>query len=260
MTHRNLMQRARRPAALVGALAATAVTAGLIVGATLAEVPDGPPVFSNPTLFTNEFMPFEVGAVKAYVGKSEGERTAVVDLFLATTRDFALDGEVVTCRVLQETEFEGGELSEISTNYFACADDGTVYYFGEVVDIYEDGEVVGADGSWLVGGGGPGDPDGTLSVDEPALFMPGDPEVGDFFRPENVPGGPMETAEIEKEDRRVRVTAGRYEGCIQVRETNVADDESERKWYAPGVGVIKAKGKQEILKLIASTLLPTEDE
>ena len=117
-----------------------------------AQVPAGPPTFSNPTVFTNEFMPFEVGAVKAYLGRSDGERTVLVDLYLDETRDFQWSGMTVTCSILQETEFEYGELVEVSTNFFTCADDGSVYYFGELVDDYEDGEVVSHDGAWLVGG------------------------------------------------------------------------------------------------------------
>ena len=53
------------------------------------------------------------------------------------------------------------------------SNDGTVYYFGEVVDIYENGEVVDHEGSWLVGGPiQPGDPTDAANAGEPAVFMP----------------------------------------------------------------------------------------
>ncbi len=52
----------------------------------------------------------------------------------------------------------------------------------------------------------------------------------------------------------MRVRAGRFKDCIQVGETDIPDDSKEKKWYARGTGVIKAKGRREVLKLLASTL------
>ena len=59
--------------------------------------------------------------------------------------------QVVT-RVVEERETEDGELKEISRNYSRCAHPARdLYYFGEEVDIYEDGEIVCHDGAWLAG-------------------------------------------------------------------------------------------------------------
>ena len=45
-----------------------------------------------------------------------------------------------------------GELVEVSRNFYArCTQTGDIYYFGEDVDIYEDGVVVSHDGAWLAG-------------------------------------------------------------------------------------------------------------
>jgi hypothetical protein len=241
------------------AAAALVVVAGVAgTGATVrASVPATPPTFTSPLVFTNSYFPFVPAAVKVFRGKSEGARTTVVDIFREDTRDFILDSTTVTCRLLQETEFEDGELVEISYNYFAQADDGTVYYFGEVVDNYEDGEVVDHGGSWLVGGPVGDDPPETATVSVPALFMPANPEVGDEFRPEDVPGGPQEIDTVHAVDRNVKVPAGENAGCVEIRELSLPD-QRETKWYAPGVGVIKAKGKGEILKLDASTLRAAE--
>jgi hypothetical protein len=160
----------------------------------------------------------------------------------------------VTCRILQETNFEGGALVEDTRNYFAEADDGSVYYFGETVDEYEDGVIVGHEGSWLVGGPGLGDPPGTLVVTDPALFMPANPEVGDEFMPENVPGGPQEVDTILRTGLKVRTPAGTFEDCIEVLETNPVEGDTEHKWYAPGVGVLKGRTKGESFILIATTI------
>lgn len=218
------------------------------------SVPVGPPTFSTPLDFTNLYFPFEPGAVKVFNGRSSGARVVVVDLYLEETRAFNWGGGVVECRILQETEFERGEIVEISLNYFAEADNGTAYYFGEVVDEYEDGVVVSHEGSWLVGGATlPSDPPGTAVAVDPTIFMPADPEVGDVFKPEDLPPIVEETDEVIRVGRKVRVPAGAYEDVIQIRETQMEGD-VEYKWYAPGVGVIRARGKGENLLLIASTL------
>jgi hypothetical protein len=64
----------------------------------------------------------------------------------------------VTTRVVEEIEWEdsipfgtidaGEALIERSLNYFAQTQDGTVCYFGEAVDIYENGVVVSHEGAW----------------------------------------------------------------------------------------------------------------
>ena len=81
------------------------------------------------------------------------------ELTITVTKDlkkvlFDIDGErrVAWTRVIVENEKADGELKEISRNYFAtCLPARDVYYFGEDVDIYEDGKVVSHDGAWLAG-------------------------------------------------------------------------------------------------------------
>jgi len=236
----------------------TAGTAALAFTSTQAVVPSGTPAFTNSLNITNTFFPFQVGGTKVYSGKEEGKRTMAVDVYLPGTRLFAFNGKTVECRVLREINFEKGELVESTDNYFAQADDGTVYYFGEVVDTYEGGEIVDHLGTWLVGGR-------TLDSDPPAdqvgnetdpnVFMPASPELGDKFKPEDLFPIVDETGEVIATDKRVTTPAGRYEGVLLVRETSQLTPATERKWYAPGVGVVKAQGKREVLVLSASTLV-----
>ena len=218
----------------------------------------GVPNFSDPLTITNPFSPFVPGGVKVFAGRSDGARTAIVDLYLTGTRMFSLSGGSVECHILQETEFEAGELSEISQNFFAQGDDGVGYYFGEIVDTYAGGVVTGHEGSWLVGGAtAPGDPPGTGNATAPGVFMPANPAVGDMFKPEDVPGVVDETDTVLLTGIQVRVRAGTYDGAIKVSETSVlAPGEVEYKWYAPGVGVVKGRASGESFALLASTLTP----
>lgn len=234
----------------------------LLLLSFLAFVPapagEGAPTFADPLSITNPYMPFEPGAVKVFAGRSDGVPVVVADLYLEDTRVFELGGEPVECAILQETEFEDGEVVEISRNYFAQADDGGVFYFGEVVDDYEDGEITGHGGSWLVGGPSPSDPPETATATAPALFMPHDPEVGDSWKPEDLFPFVDETVTLLDDDAKVNVPAGKYEDCLKVQESSQLSSGTELKWYAPGVGVVRVKGKGETLRLLASTLLPVE--
>src|SRR5215510_6325347 len=100
------------------------------------------PNFSAPTVFTNVYAPFQPGAVKVYEGRTEGATLVIVDLYLTETRTFVVGAKTVECATLQETEFHDGVIAEISRNWFAQADDGAVYEFGEVTDQYVGAQVV----------------------------------------------------------------------------------------------------------------------
>jgi hypothetical protein len=212
--------------------------------------------FSDPLTSTNAYAPFEVGAIKVLRGKSDGERIHVVDDYQATTRTFTFSGQMVECHLLREVEFKDGVLEEISYNYFAEDDDGDVYYFGETVDIYEDGVIVAHDGSWLVGGPtDPGDPIDTANAPAPTLFMPADPQAGDTWKPEDLFPIVDETVEAQNVTAKVKVPYGKFQDALQVEETSqIPDSDPEKKWYVGGIGVVKAKAKGEKLALEASSL------
>src|SRR5262245_43676671 len=79
----------------------------------LASVPAGPPTFGNPTSITNVYTPFVPGGVKVFAGKDSGSKTVIVDIFKTETRVFDIGpGQHVEARILQETEFDDGLLSE----------------------------------------------------------------------------------------------------------------------------------------------------
>jgi hypothetical protein len=69
----------------------------------------------------NPFRPFIPGAVQVFRGKKDGKPSVIVDIYLAATRTFPLGGPTVECRIIQETEFNGGQLIEVSENFSAAA-------------------------------------------------------------------------------------------------------------------------------------------
>ncbi len=227
----------------IGAAAISAASLGAL------DVPTRPPVFSNPLSITNTYHPFVPGTVKHLETQQGNTDAEAIDVYLSAIRAFTWNGTVVQTHILEETALEDGVIVEISKNYFAQADDGTVYYFGEVVDNYVGGVVDNHDGSWLVGGPSGSDPAEVATASNPTVFMPANPQVGDVFKPEDLFPIVDETGEVIRVGVSVSTPAGRFVDCIQVLESSLLSDTTETKWYAPGVGVIKVKEQGEVLIL-----------
>jgi len=119
---------------------------------------------------------------------------------------------------------------EVSWNYFAiCKQTKAMFYFGEDVDDYEDGEVVGHGGAWLAGENG----------NKPGLIMPGLPLIGSRYFQEVAPGIALDRAEHLEDNATVETPAGTFTNCLVVAETTPLNpDELSLKSYAPGVGLI----------------------
>jgi len=176
----------------------------------------------------NPYFPLTVG-LKLHL--SDGN--AVVVLSVLDETKF-VDG--VETRVVEEYETKNGQLTEISRNYFAFDKvKGDVYYFGEDVDIYEDGKVVSNDGAWLSGVNGA----------KFALIMPGKPTVGDRFYLEIAPGA-VERVEIAKIDATLETTVRTFDNVVHAREFDELDGSTSDKWYAPGLGMVGDDGMRVV--------------
>jgi hypothetical protein len=111
--------------------------------------------------------------------------------------------------VVEEREFEEGEIREVSQNFFAiCEKTGDAYYFGERVDIYEDGEVV-SHGQWLAGKDGA----------RPGIIVPGTFLLGSRYFQEVAPGVALDRAEHTAEGVEIGAAAGGFSNCVEVTET-----------------------------------------
>jgi hypothetical protein len=137
----------------------------------------------------------------------------------------------VNTRVVEEREWKGAELVEVSRNYYAIdPQTGDVYYFGEDVDTYKHGKVANHEGAWRHGTNG-----ATFG-----LMMPGKPAVGMKFYQEQAKGIAMDRAEIVSVGETLKTPAGAFERCVKTRETTPLEPLSrEYKLYAAGVGLVK---------------------
>ena len=145
---------------------------------------------------------------------------------LAETK--TVDG--VVTRVIQETETKGGKLVEISRNFFAISKrTNGVYYFGEEVDIYENGKIINHDGAWLSG----------VKGAKFGLMMPGTPLVGSRYMNEVAPGVALDRSEIVGVKETIETIAGTFKNCVKIQETTTLEPESkDYKIYAPGIGLV----------------------
>lgn len=159
----------------------------------------------------------------------------VVITVLNETHDITMeiDGvpQTITTRVVEEFENEDGELAEISRNFFAeCAATRDVYYFGETVDLYENGVVVGSEGAWEAGVDGA----------KPGLIMPGGAFLlGSRYYQEFYRGVAQDRVEHVKAGITKEVPAGTFEDCVKMKETTpVEPGEVSKKTYCAGVGIV----------------------
>ena len=149
----------------------------------------------------------------------------------------------IETRVVEENESEDGKTIEISKNFVAiCQQTGSVFYFGEDVDIYEDGKIVSHEGAWLA-----------IEKNKAGILMPGTALIGARYYQEIAPGVAMDRAEVISLDETVETPAGKFIHCLKTEETNaLKPKEKEFKWYAPGIGLVK----EENLVLVKHGFLP----
>jgi hypothetical protein len=195
--------------------------------------------FSHPRQIDNPYLPLTKYERCELRGVEDGAKARVVRRLLDRTKKFEFNGRTVRAVVIEDRAIEDGELVERTLDYFAQADDGTVYYVGEDVDNYENGRVVDHEGSWLYG----------RDTDELGVAMPGHPRVGSRWRFEDVPGITTESNRVVERLARVRARGKTYRNVIRVRERISPGNEIEYKLYARGVGLIRERPPDGLVEL-----------
>jgi hypothetical protein len=135
----------------------------------------------------------------------------------------------VEVSVIEDKVFEDGELVESTLDYYAQQRDGTVYYFGEDVDNYENGEIANHEGGWIAGEGDA----------LPGIYMPADPQVGDAFEQERAPGIAEDRSTVIAVDQSVSTDAGDFTDCIETEDVNPLDGVTETKYYCRDIGFVR---------------------
>lgn len=232
----------RNATALLLLLAAVLLAPRSAFGAQLDLALCAPDRHSFITTIDSDYFPLPVGQVWVYTGTEDGQDVGLRIEVRSATETFRFGGgRRVKTRVVQEVEWLdtggigtldlGDQLVEVSLNYFAQTEAGTVCYFGENVDIYEDGEVVSHEGAWRADGRG-------LPGIAPGIFMPARPRPGMSFQQEVAPGVAEDQATITRAGTST-LPDGTDVETITVRDYNPLDGSSGTKVYADHVGLIE---------------------
>ncbi len=131
-----------------------------------------------------------------------------------------------------------GELIEDTKDYLAQDNEGNVWYFGEDVDNYEDGELKDHAGSWIAGVDGA----------QPGIWMKAKPIVGETYRQEYYAGEAEDMADVLSVTEAVTVRGKTYQNCLKTFDYTPLDpDAQEHKYYCPEVGgmVLEAHVKDD---------------
>jgi hypothetical protein len=185
----------------------------------------GPAASTFTSDIDNPFLPLPVGHRVVLEGEEGGQHLLV--------RITALDEEEIVAgvrtRVVEEFEAKDGHVVEISRNFFAQTNDGTVCYFGEDVDIYDTaGTISSHSGAWRAGEGD----------NLPGIFMPASPDVGMAFQQEIAPGVAEDEAKVIALGGSTRVPAGTFEETATLLDGSPLDGSQGTKVYAKGIGLI----------------------
>ncbi len=178
----------------------------------------------------NPYFPLIPGTRWVYEG---GDETVTVTV---TVKTKLIEG--VTCVVVNDLVEEDGVPIENTDDWYAQDALGNVWYCGEIAknfeifegDDPEEAELVDIDGSWKAGRDGA----------QPGIIMLALPQAGDVYRQEVALGEAEDAARVISTTGSAAVPAASCDGdCVITRDfTPLEPDANERKFYAPGVGLI----------------------
>lgn len=210
---------------------------GWLVGCTAAPTKPAYQVNLDPANFVTEidnpYYPRLPGSRYVYEGvTAEGVERVVVEVLPETRLVMGVVATVVRDRVTLD-----GVLIEDTFDWLAQDKAGNVWYFGEAVSDYQDGQLVGHAGSWEAG------VDGAL----PGVIMWADPaaHIGEAYRLEYYRGEAEDMADLLRVDVQVTTPAGSFERVVQTYDyTPLEPQAQEHKFFAPGVGEVKSVNLQ----------------
>ncbi len=219
-------------AAGCGSQASTPAGAG-----TTAPAP-GPERFAQRA--QNPWFPLRPATVYEYRGEDEG--VPVRDILTVTRRTKTIQG--VRCTVVEDRLYKRGRLAERTTDWYATADDGTVWYFGEATATLDrSGKVDSTDGSWQSG------VDGAVA----GIYMPGHPRVGAAGRQEYYKGHAEDHFTVVALDAHADAPGASSRHALLTEEfTPLEPGVIDHKLYVRGVGIVieeSVKGGSERLAL-----------
>ena len=198
---------------------------------------DTPPVAEESFVAEVEhpWFPLRPGTHWTYEGEAAGSHRRDEVRVLPQTRVIAN----VTCTAVHQEVFLDGELSEVTTEWFAQDGDGSVWKFGEETAELDGGVFVATGDSWVAG------EDGAVSW----MFLAADPHVGDRYvgyRPDG-----QEMVVIVSLAETATVPAGVFENCLEAEENPDDIEDKDIILFAPGVGLVSESSQAGRIDLVS---------
>jgi hypothetical protein len=189
----------------------------------------------------NRFLPYRPGMRIHFVGFKGTVRQTDDEHVLHRTKTIL----GIKSTVVRDTVSQRGHAIELTDDFYAQDKQGNVWYMGEDSFEKHHGRFVKASDSWLAGVG-PG---------KPGIIMPADPKPGDAYRQEYYPpGNALDEATVLSRRGRLTVPYGSFKRLLVTSEYSPAEPQTERKYYAAGVGEIAervTKGQREAFRLVS---------
>ncbi len=163
-------------------------------------------------------------------GEGEGE-PELLEIITVTvtdeTREIAGVETFVVTDIVMDPE---GEVIEDTDDYYAMHVDGSVWYFGEIAQNFEDGFLTDIEGSFIAG----------EDDAKPGIIMLADPQPGDAYRQEFLLDDAEDVGQVLSLTGDESTEVADCEGaCLVIKDLNPLEpDADEDKYYKAGIGVI----------------------
>jgi hypothetical protein len=212
---------------------------------------DGDPVDYQPRIrpanfqsqVDNPWWPLVPGTVFRYVESKGEERNDGVVIVTAERKTIM----GVECVVVHDQVSHQGRVLEDTNDWYAQDRQGNVWYFGEDSRAFDDKGHVSTEGSWEAGVNGA----------QPGIVMPAQPTPGPAYRQEYLKGHAEDMGQILATNDTVSVPFGQFSAALQTKEWSELEAGSDRKWYARGIGFVRAQAEDgEITELVAMSKVP----
>lgn len=185
------------------------------------------------TGINNQYFPLAPGdTFYAQTVSVDGVDTTLEDIVISVSSDIKVILGV-SCEVIHDVVTSNGILTEDTYDWYAQDKRGNVWYFGE------DTKKLQPDGSWSTEGSF----EGGVSGAKAGIIMPGNPQahIGIPYHQELYVGHAEDKGNVLGTNETVTIGLGTFTNCVKTEETTVLDPGViENKWYAPGLGQIKA--------------------
>ena len=224
------------------------------------DIPDPPfedieeATFTVPTQIDNEWLGMQPGTQRIFEGSTLENGEELPHRLEFTVTDLTKEIAGVRTVVALIRDISNGELVETEIAFYAQASDGTVWFFGEYPEVYEDGEFVEA-ASWL-----PGRQGAHAGIAMEAEPRQGAADYAQGWAPEEEW---TDRAQVLLTGQSTCVAAGCYDDVLIMDEWSADEPGFKLKSYARGVGNVQVGfrgdvASRESLELVSVTQLDAE--